>query len=136
MSCHSVNKSEDAVSLMVSETESLSEETAGNKTSKKAYDQYDSEDRRYFKRTDNRRIIQREQNNYYRWDNRRTPPSRSTYYRQESNYSLRNNQSRREENMRFNESRYEPTRNVSRKTMPSRRWQSNEGSWSKNKRFT
>ena len=61
MSCHSANKSEDAVSLMVSGTDSLSEETDGNKTSKKTCDhrrdQYDSEDRRNFKRTDNRRII-------------------------------------------------------------------------------
>ena len=137
MSCHSANKSEDAVSLMVSETESLLDETTRNNTSKKTYDHrrdhYDSEDRRYFRRTNNRRIIERDQKDYYRWDNRRTPPSRSTNYRQESNYSLRNNQPRREENMRFNESRYEPTRNVSRKTMPSRRMQSNEGSWSTSK---
>ena len=131
MSCHSANKSEDAVSLMVSETDSLSE-IDGKKTCDHRRDQYESEDRKYDSRSDNRRIIRRTENNYYRWDNRRTPPSRFTHHRR-SNYSLRNNQSRREEDMRHNKSRYEPTRNVSRNTMPSRRWQSNERSWTASK---
>ena len=130
MSCNSTNKSEDAVSLLASETDSLTE-IDGNKNCDHRRDKYDSEDRRYDSRTENRRIISRT-NNYYRWDDRRTPPSRSTYYRR-SNYSLRNNQPRREEDMRLNKSRYEPTRNVSRNTMPSRRWQSNEGSWTTSK---
>ena len=130
MSCNSTNKSEDAVSLLASETDSLTE-IDKTKNCDHRRDKYESEDRRYDSRTEDRRIIRRT-NSYYRWDNRRTPPSRFTHHRR-SNYSLRNNQSRREEDMRHNKSRYEPTRNVSRNTMPSRRWQSNERSWTASK---